>query len=87
MGRRWGLKIPCPQGRMGSNPISASSQAAENQGLTEADENRPSPAGGNLVFHSGSDARIPADLAKLIEAWPTLPNDTRQAILRTAGVL
>ena len=22
-GRRWGLKIPCPQGRMGSNPISA----------------------------------------------------------------
>ena len=23
-GRRWGLKIPCPNGRMGSTPISAS---------------------------------------------------------------
>ena len=77
MGRRWGLKIPCPQGRMGSNPISANAQASENQALTEASENQPSPAGGDLVFHSGSKGEIPADLAKLIEAWPTLPDDIR----------
>jgi hypothetical protein len=31
--------------------------------------------------------RADPDLAKLIEAWPTLPNDTRAAILRIAGVL
>jgi hypothetical protein len=72
---------------MGSNPISANSQVAEDQALAEANENPPSPAGGNLVFHSGSEGEIPADLAKLIQAWPTLPEDTRQAILRAAGVL
>ena len=85
-GRRWGLKIPCPQGRMGSNPISASSQSFEDKALTEASEKRPSPAGGNLVFHSGSGGEIPADLARLIEAWPKLPDDTRAAILREAGL-
>ncbi len=72
---------------MGSNPISASSQVDENQALTEANENRRSLTAGNLVFHSGSEGEIPPDLAKLTEAWPNLPDDTRQAILRTAGVL
>jgi hypothetical protein len=72
-------------GELGFEPRQADPESE--RAALQADEAQALPAEQGLRLHTGctDQAGIPADLARLIDAWPKLPEHVRRAILTLAG--
>ena len=67
---------------MGSNPSSPIKQTVENKEVTETDKPSSNPPNQKLVSGLFLDSEIDPDLKVIIEHWPNLSVELRQAIVK-----
>ena len=66
----------------GSSPVTLCTQHLENKAVTETDTLATNSANQNLAPSLFSDSGIDADLKSIIERWPALSVELRQAIVK-----
>ena len=67
---------------VGSNPTGPNSQHPENKPLTKTDKAGTKTEKQNLVSGLFFDSEIVVDLKQIVEKWPNLSLELRQAIVK-----